>query len=356
MAYPDSGSYIGNNVYMTAVAFTTPMEGRIAYRFGPEIVATGDGGTSWDDMNSMGALCEPRALMFAGPFEGYAVGRGCFGGAYVSMYGGFGWNPPVLLYYGVNQGGLNSIAKDNISGTIVTVGDEGTIFRTTDPAFTTFDTIIVPDTSDMTSVSYAGSNTFYISTSDLFYDVLVSTDGGQTFGVDSTYPLTFFYPELKELDFVTPDWGVAVGTANGTTGIICHKTGEMWDFHPTDFPLNAVFAVDSNLVFAAGDSGKIYRYKRLLGLNDSPGITADQVKIYPNPVSAGQSLTLNLPVQLPVSRLELSDLQGRTIDTRTINAESVQQLSYTVPTIPEGIYFLRLVSGKQIVTSKIIVK
>jgi len=353
--FPGGSHPSGNAGNISAIAFTSSSEGMLAYTFIQQVLKTSDGGDSWNDMVGNNLMCNTSRILLPAQFEGYLVGRGCFGGAYVSAYGGFGWSAPILVYYGPGQGGLNSIAKDPVNNILVAVGDEGLIIRTED-AFVDFDTIVTSDNSHFTSVDYAGNNTFYLATGDLYDDIMISTDGGQSFHADTTYLTSFFYPEVRELDFIAPEWGIAAGWANDTTdGIIMHKEGPVWSLYSVDEPLNAVHVVDSTIGFVGGNNGKIYRFKRLTGLGDGPSADA-QVQIYPNPAAGGEMLQVKLAGLSAVSRIELCNLQGTVMHSVALSSEPVSQLSYMLPDIAGGMYFLRLFADGKMLTKKIVIR
>jgi hypothetical protein len=236
------------------------------------------------------------------------------------------------------------------------VGDEGTIFRTTSASFATWDTVPVPggDTSRVTSVDYAGSNTFYAVNRESFYQVMVSSDDGMTFAKDSTFPPTFYYPEIDELDFANPNWGVMTGTSNLTFGIICMKRYGFWEFIQKDAPLHAVFVVDSTLAFVGGDNGKIYRYKQLLGVGD-PLPDEVPISIYPNPVTPGGMIQVSMPVTPEDARLSLFSVQGTMLDDRTVNPGTASW-SYVLPYVAPGVYLLRMQVGDKISTTRLVVQ
>lgn len=344
MAFPDTTEPLGNDGLLTSIWFTSANAGMVTYGFvNFSAVATTNGGSNWSpSLGTFGSTCYPNRLFFAAPNEGYAVGRGCFGGQNIVFFDGMYWGNSQILYYGNTGGELHGISKNPSTGTRIAVGDEGKIFRSTTFPFTNVDTIPVPehDTTRIMTVDYAGSNTFYAANRELFYQVLVSTDDGQSFEIDSTFPPTFWYPEAEELDFFQPDWGIMVGRSNLTSGVICHKRGQNWDFQSTDFPLHAVFVVDSTLAFVGGDSGKIYRYKPLMGLGD-PGSGPALLNAYPNPLGSGDELHIALPEGGSQAVIQLYSLQGVKLDERQV-PEGSTLFNYFVPALSPGIYLLHL--------------
>lgn len=354
--FPDTAEPLGNDGNIQCIWFTTENDGVLAYPFIEDVIVTGNGGVSWGRMlSNLNYVCYPKAFYFFGPLSGIMVGRGCFGGGAIILYGGFGWYDSQLLYF--DNDGLNDVTADASGNTVLVAGDNGWLLRSTDMFASDIDTIsLLGDTSDIQAVDYAGNNTFYASGSRAFYPVYKSTDGGVSFQVDSTMDPTFFYPEIHELDFIDENWGIAAATANITNGVIVHKTGNYWTYTPTTYPVNSVHVVDSTLAFVGGEGGKIYRYKKP-GLNVVENENTLGYQVYPNPVSSGSMVTIQLPEGNTVKGMDVVDMQGRTICRSVIQNGQNFTITYKIPDLLlPGIYLLRLETENGFLTRRLIVR
>jgi hypothetical protein len=137
-----------------------------------------------------------------------------------------------------------------------------------------------------------------------------TTNGGQHW--DKQY-LAGPEDRLKDIFFLDANLGWIVGYH----GIIFSTTdgGDTWfpDAVPTTQDLNAVFFTASDLGWAVGSGGTILRLSgSSSAVDDHSLLKHDDLKVYPNPVSATAYLELTLPQEMEVS-IDIFDLSGRKI-------------------------------------------
>jgi hypothetical protein len=81
-----------------------------------------------------------------------------------------------------------------------------------------------------------------------------------------------------------------------------------------------------------------------------------QCRIYPNPVSRGENLTVCLPeTNLGKSSLSLYSMQGNLIYSKNISCKN-GIFELPTATLPQSVYLFKAASGNQIFNNKIIVK
>ena len=79
----------------------------------------------------------------------------------------------------------------------------------------------------------------------------------------------------------------------------------------------------------------------------------DEIGIYPNPSNGNFSLEIRGQNIVKELILDLLDAQGRLIDTRAVTFNSYVKELYQMPTLSNGIYFIRLQSEDEVSTIKI---
>lgn len=319
------------------------------------IPKTTNGGNSWfaSPNNGVGNPCFPTGLFFDGPNEGYLYGKGCFGGAYISVFDGNAWSQEHMLYFGMNSNfeyvQIEGIAKDPANSVYVAVCNYGKIFRSTN-GFQNWDTIAYPDTTDFTAVDYAGNNTFYASSSQILNSVYISTDGGQTFAYDASYNPTFYYSGFYDIDMLTNGFGVVAGFSQTTGGgfIQMRSPSQGWmganSYFPVDHILRSVYVVDSTLAYAAGDSGAIYRYDLTTGIANE-NKQNETIAVFPSVIHATETFTVDFSANENWS-LEILDVNGKQIAVYPSLQGKTELNSFTQNS---GMYFLKasgLNSGK----------
>jgi PKD repeat protein len=119
-------------------------------------------------------------------------------------------------------------------------------------------------------------------------------------------------------------------------------------------PLNLINcgSSESNMILK-DESGNVVHSEiislKTLATGVNPDHAAAMVKLYPNPVKD----VLNIHYsgnRLNEMQLEICDIAGRTISSQSFfNVESGQQISLNVNSLRQGIYFCKILSGKQII-------
>lgn len=83
-----------------------------------------------------------------------------------------------------------------------------------------------------------------------------------------------------------------------------------------------------------------------------PGSPAfmEAVQVFPNPFAG--SFTVSLPENMPISKVQLLDLQGREVFQQTMDSREAQSTITLTPGINPGMYILRLYQGSKLVGHK----
>lgn len=320
LSFPGIDHNPSNAGNIQAISFLNAQEGFLAYQFNNAPIRSMDGGQTWNSMTIVSAsICNAQGVQLFSPFHGALWGRGCFGGAYISFYGGFGWNLPILVYYGTQQSGITGFSLDSNSGRMYAAVGEG-VLVTSDDNFISFDTLRVTDTT-LWDVEWVEDGTVYLLRSDLFAPVLISRDSGVSFTIDSTYMANFAYPTLKDIDFAGPHSGFMAGSAfNDMAGVLWHRENDAWEMTMTDWPMNKVFAVRPGLAFAVGDSGQIYKFTDPLTSVPSELQEEQGIHVFPNP-TGDENVNFILKNWIGGESLCIFDLSGRKVYETSVTGE-----------------------------------
>jgi photosystem II stability/assembly factor-like uncharacterized protein len=324
------------------------------------VAQTSNAGSSWNTNSGAGNPCFPDGLFFNSQTSGFLYGQGCFGGAFVSHWNGVSWQQDQMLDYTLLSNfdyvHITGMAHNPISSRTIAVCNGGRIFSSVNN-FQTWDTIPHPDTTNFSAVDYAGGNTFYASSSDNnFINVLISTDNGQTFSTDQTFPFSFYYPGFRDIDMLDNGFGIIGGNSLTTGGGILqvrNTTGWSQQIEAVNHAINAVFVVDSTLAFAVGDSGSIYRYDYLTSIISPPASSATQLQLYPSVMHSAEQLTINFQ-STEQFRLDVIDMQGRCCAVIS-DCSGVMNFTAAQLGINSGMYLLRATSSNTTHTSRLII-
>lgn len=356
LAAPIPNAYPGN---LAAIWMFDNGGGFTTGEYQAAVPQTSNSGTTWYIINGASNPCFPDGLMFANYNEGYLFGQGCFGGAYVSYWNGASWGIDRMLTFeylsNTTYVHVTGMAKNPLTSRTIAVCNGGRIFSSLNN-FQTWDTIPHADTTNFSAVDYAGGNTFYASAADInFSNVLISTDNGQTFSTDQTFPFSFYYPGFHDIDMLSNGFGIVGGYSQTTGGGILqvrNTTGWSQQIEIVNHTINAVFVVDSTLAFAVGDSGSIYRYDYLTSVNQAPAV-AEPLQLYPSIISNTDFFTVNFPAA-SVFQLDIIDAQGRCCAS-VANCSGQMQFNAAQLGISSGVYLLRAANGRTVSVSKIAV-
>jgi photosystem II stability/assembly factor-like uncharacterized protein len=182
----------------SGLAFTSPTTG-VAISTSGAIARTTDGGNSWTQV-----LQSPFGLTgvtFVGPQIGYAVGSA--GQLERSTDGGVTWtSQPLTIAGDATRPSLRSITCADANNCLITTVDSNQLVRTTDGGLTGAQ-VSVSDDALAAAAFTTGENVVGVGDDGA---TVQSSDGGQTFAVTSSDPLTGF----------TATGGLRAGGAAGT--------------------------------------------------------------------------------------------------------------------------------------------
>ena len=305
------------------------------------IYRTQNGGTTWNDQLLSAYVYSLNSVRFPTKDTGYVVGAvSPFGGGVItkSTDGGFGW--PSISGFGAKW--LRSAWFLN-GQTGYAVGDNGTIIKTTNGA-ATWAYLISGATSDNYSVCFTTPSTGVVTGSD--GTILKTTSAGTNWfiagsGTSRTLKSVSFYDANN--GYISGDNGTILFTSDG---------GSTWSalYAVTSRNLNSICFPAPDTGYVAGDHGTILKTTNGGGLgimkrDGSPG----SMNLYPNP--AGDFITYELSFTPKEARISISDTKGKMMAQQEISSKTgVLDLSK----LPPGVYILRLVENRNVISRKII--
>jgi hypothetical protein len=154
----------------------------------------------------------------------------------------------------------------------------------------------------------------------------------------------------------TSSQGVYQSTDGGTT----------WTAMNTglgDMTVNKLAINPNSYLFAGTDGAAAYRWSLSVGVGDSETAPVALPALYasPNPVSAGASIHYSVVGSDPVS-ISIYDIQGRLVSTLSEGAQAPGDhetwwgaCDDSGRTVTPGVYFIRLVSGGEVQTGRLVV-
>jgi hypothetical protein len=278
----------------------------------------------------------------------YTAGGNCLeGGGTFGYFGGFCFTFDSLR-------GDTSFAgwadvSDDVHGNVILVGADGYYAKGTP-----FNMNVLHNALgyDYLSVDWSDTTTIYAANNSGGWLLEKSTNGGNSFVVDSTVQPTFWYPVVAEMDFTDNDWGVMACASNITGGLIITKRGNNVDFFGTDTILTSSFVLDSTYAFAGGLGGKLYKYDPAATASIEPGVENVDFTIFPNPQNAGADV-LNVRVDAEVKQVVIYDIMGQVIVNQTVNQQGNIQIHTGIKTV--GTYVVRLFTNQGVGTKKYVV-
>jgi hypothetical protein len=233
-------------------------------------------------------------------------------------------------------------------------GSSGAIYRSTDGGSTwtklgaaglTSQVFCIAVRPDNPSVIFAGTGG----------GIYRSTDSGSTFTRMST---TINYTKDVLIDPSNPNriWvgtysqGVYQSTDGGTTWTAMNTgLGGMC--------VNRLGVNPNSCLFAGTDGSATYRWSLAVGVGDEQTAPLAVPALYamPNPVQTGASIHYSVTGTEPIS-ITIYDLQGRVVGT--LDAEQGpgdHEAWWSAEGVTPGVYFMRLVSGSEIQTGRLVV-
>lgn len=327
---------------LSSVAFTHPDTGYILPDFG-SIYITHDGGTNWfADSTQFQSLCYWNRVRADGDGLLYLFYEGCFGNQEI-----FTWDPATgdttfLSIYSRYDFGENAQDIDfPEAGTAVIVGDSGMLIRTTDGGDTWTSLPGLDTNQNFKVIDFVDADTGYAMTHDLFLPLWMTTDGGQTWAVDSSWVSTFFYPEFNDMEFWPGNLAYLAG-ATTDMGIVFRRDywGGSW-VHPS--VLHAVDLVADSLCWVVGDTGYIARLGDPLLSSEEPLSDFDPPTLFPNPFT--DQLSIQWANAWPGNLdFALYDLHGRKLVERSLLVNGVVM---EMGELPRGMYLAQLKHGER---------
>jgi hypothetical protein len=118
--------------------------------------------------------------------------------------------------------------------------------------------------------------------------------------------------------------------------------GTSWTDISAGLPSAAIksFALNGSSLFAATDSDGIYKLAVLPLGTVSIDHTLTEVQVYPNPLPAGERLTIESNRTFGDAEVQLFDVEGRKILSATMSR--LMALDLNTSTFSRGIYFLKI--------------
>ncbi len=308
------------------------------------------------------------------------------------------WNTPVIispfdheiLYYGTNRlytsnkaafwsvispdltdglhpsgslafGTLTAIASSyNNLDVIYTGSDDGNVNVTFDGGSTWTDVSAGLPDQYITSIAMVPSDDMvaYVTVSGFKYldytpHVFKTTDGGQNWmDISSNLPNIpvndiIVYP-AENILFVATDLNVWYSKDDGTN----------WTILGNNLPLTVVMDLkfhEPTKTLYAGTFGRAmhsYDVSDILSVGENE-LTSNSIKIYPNPATSEFTILQNLSSE---GTVQLFDISGKKItDLFNGNFEAHKSIKVKTDGIAAGIYLVKLNSGKQSVTKKLVI-
>ncbi|MGB0390675.1 MAG: T9SS type A sorting domain-containing protein [Salibacteraceae bacterium] len=202
------------------------------------------------------------------------------------------------------------------------------------------DSVIVDGNYDITSIAYAGNQTWYASSSSGRDNMFISIDSGKSFVQDTTFEPSFSYPIINDMSFLSPESGIAVATSNGTRGEIIMRGNwdpwTKWLSVKADYPLKAVNLFGDSVAYVAGENGLMMKTGGKVDSTNSVIESEEQtITIYPNPTSTSFKIVGLEQAQL--AQVDIVDNQGRTVLEFKTNKNQ-----YDISELPKGLYWINV--------------
>lgn len=148
------------------------------------------------------------------------------------------------------------------------------------------------------------------------------------------------------------------GWAVGKNGTMLQCENGQWSVQNsmTIYDLNVVSFYDRTLGFIGGNDGALFctSEKLPVGILNKPiDQSFDQLHIYPNPAQGSFFIEINQPA--PKIEVSLSDMTGRILYEKSfsLSGSEKETLRINPGVLSRGIYFVKVMNGKQVLTGKV---
>ncbi len=362
----------GGNISLEAIFFKDSLNGLLssgsAYTY-----KTSDGGVNWNGTSSYGI----RDFSFYNNVYGY--GASLVGASMTKTTdGGINWSlispptsnslwgvsaPSANTAYFVGTGGV--FWKTTNGGLSVTVGNSGTTNLLTDVVFTNETigyiaeqgvgvkkttnggiswTTVCPTPSVLLTKMYFVNEYigFAVGSGG---SVFKTSDGGNNWSSLITNSTSY----LQGVNFYDENSGIVVGS--GGTILYTNDGGSTWYKHDaaTSVTLNNVFMLSSTSAVVIGDETTILKNSNIvLGMENIPLSTI--ILLSPNP--ATNNLTITCPTI--IKNIEIVNLNGQAVYSKVMNLDPLEPYQINTLNLPNGVYFVRLLTENGIVMKKFV--
>jgi photosystem II stability/assembly factor-like uncharacterized protein len=271
------------------------------------IFRTTDGGASWvSEQPNQTNMCFKTGLFFLNDGNGFVGGSMCFQGATIGNKVNGIWDTVEVI--GGWDASQQIHAFDFRNPQLgLAVGQQSTIFRTTDGGLSWDSVYASIDTLNLTDVAFLNDTLVYASYSNVGLEgAIVSYDGGLTWQRDFGLA-TFAYPGFDAALNVAGRPYLAGRVSWGNGGIIFNLTPTWWNYSLVPQRIHGLDMHSDSTVFAVGDSGyvAVNRLPSSIGFADYDHIN---IEVFPNPAS--DLITISLPESFIGETVLVYDMRG----------------------------------------------
>jgi photosystem II stability/assembly factor-like uncharacterized protein len=284
---------------------------------------------------------------------------------YYTINGGTAWDsatvPSTDPYMQIQH---VQLVDNTIGYALIYIVNKAAIAKTTDGGQTW--AIIKTDntqfTPAFTALSFVDAQNGYISTFDFYgnpnkFSLLKTTDGGASWtqlNFPSGLPGNIGTTQINALKFTDMQHGWVAG--GGTLSFILHTDdgGSTWTTQElgTSVSWYTMKFIDSQTGYAAGWYGDIVKTTAGgVGIKDDQKVENGELTLFPNP--AQETVVIHYPpAGTAKTEFKVFDIMGKEIYSGILTKSEV---SLNLSPYPNGIYFIQVATGSQVITKKLIV-
>ncbi|MBK9454000.1 MAG: T9SS type A sorting domain-containing protein [Bacteroidetes bacterium] len=257
---------------------------------------------------------------------------------YATVDGGTNWTthtfnvyPMSISFYDSQNGTIGTFdGTFNYFGGMLTTTNGGQTWTQTD--LTGNGTVIGAVGQLSPTIAFAAPVQFGAYSQHQFYRTTNNGATWDTLQVPNTLPNS----ELKALDFKDELNGVAAVTEIGGVSYFYETTdgGNNWTYFDSlpGLSINDLQLIGNTGYLAGGELGVFYRLTLGMSVENAH---SNSLHVYPNPAISGQ--TIRFEGMEDFKELTLMDLSGKAIYQSTVEGNALD-----LPSLPSGIYFLRM--------------